>query len=279
MVTSRVNSGRRRFFAAALVPWLLQWLPAAQAQAQRSESRGGSYDEWFNAIRLDDTRRMEALLARGFDPNSIEPKLFDTGLILAIRQKSSRAIALLLSLDTVNIDAQSRNGDTALMIASYLSDTTTALTLIDQGAEINRSGWTALHYAAASGNVNIIRRLLDESAYIDAESPNGTTPLMMAARSGRRDALQLLLDEGADPTLRNERDMTAADFARASGNDELLELLGAAASRARLRFGWLPIPPDDDPNAPSPFPLPADVIEFPPDAGTMSPNKRGIFSN
>lgn len=212
------NPGRRRLLAAAVVPGFERML--VQLRPKMS-----SYDEWFGAIRMDDARRMEALLARGFDPNSIEPQLFDSSLIVAIRHKASNAIALLLSVESLQIDMQSRNGDTALMIAAWLGDAKTALALIDLGAEINRPGWAPLHYAAASGNLTIIRRLLDESAYIDAESPNGTTPLMMAARSGRRDALMLLLDEGADLQLKNERGLTAADFARAQGFDELARLL------------------------------------------------------
>ena len=212
------NPGRRRLLAAAVAPELERLLGPLRPKAS-------SYEDWFFSLKTDDVRRLEALLARGFDPNSIEPQLFDTSLIVAIRSKSSKAISLLLSLDNLDVDAQSRNGDTALMIASWLSDTTTALALIDRGAEINRPGWTALHYAAASGNVAIIRRLLEESAYIDAESPNGTTPLMMAARGGRRDALLLLSDEGADLLLRNHRGMTAADFARTHGFPELARLL------------------------------------------------------
>ena len=223
------NPGRRRLLAAAVVPELERML--VQLRPKTS-----SYDEWFNALRMDDVRRLESLLARGFDPNSIEPNLFDSSLIVAIRHKASNAIALLLSLGNLKIDMQSRNGDTALMIAAWLADTSTALALIELGAEINRPGWTALHYAAASGDLTIIRRLLEESAYIDAESPNGTTPLMMAARSGRRDALLLLLDEGADLQLKNERGLTASDFARAQGFDELARLLDerAAASGKAL---------------------------------------------
>jgi ankyrin repeat protein len=99
------------------------------------------------------------------------------------------------------------------------------LALINKGAEINRAGWTALHYAAASGSLPIIQRLLDESAFIDAESPNKTTPLMMAARSGQSAVVKLLLDEGADPTLKNEAEMSAADFARAQGFKELARFL------------------------------------------------------
>ncbi len=222
------NPARRRLLAAAVVPELARLLEPLRPKSS-------SYDDWFAALRTDDVRRMEALLERGFDPNSLEPQLFDTSLIVAIRHKSSNAIALLLSIDNLELDAQSRNGDTALMIASWLSDTKTALALIDRGAEINRPGWTALHYAAASGNVAIIRRLLEESAYIDAESPNGTTPLMMAARGGRREVVQLLLDEGADPLLKNERGLAASDFARANGFTDLARLLDervAASGRA-----------------------------------------------
>lgn len=186
-----------------------------------------SYDEWFNAIRLDDTRRVKALLDRGFDPAAIEPERYDSGLIVAVRHKSPKVFHLLLSTPGVDLDARSRNGDTALMIAALQSDTAMALALIDKGAQINRPGWAALHYAAASGSLAIIRRLLEESAFIDAESPNRTTPLMMAARAGHTEAVRLLIDEGADPTLRNELGLSAADFARAQGHDELARQLDA----------------------------------------------------
>ncbi len=208
------DHGRRRFMAAALVTEFGRlfepWLP------QR-----GSYDEWFHSIRLDDTRRIKGLLDRGFDPAAIEPERFDSGLIVALRHKSAKVFHLLLSTPGVDIDARSRNGDTALMIAALQSDTAAALALIDKGAQINRPGWTALHYAAASGNAAIIRRLLDEAAFIDAESPNRTTPLMMAARGGHAEAAMLLIDEGADIALKNELGLTAVDFARAQGHGEL----------------------------------------------------------
>lgn len=214
------DHGRRRFMAAALVTEFGRlfepWLPQRR-----------SYDEWFNAIRLDDTRRVKALLDRGFDPATIEPERYDSGLIVAVRHKSPKVFHLLLSTPGVDLDARSRNGDTALMIAALQSDTAMALALIDKGAQINRPGWTALHYAAASGSLAIIRRLLEESAFIDAESPNRTTPLMMAARAGHMEAVRLLLDEGADPALRNELGLHAADFARAQGHDELARQLDA----------------------------------------------------
>ena len=213
------NPGRRQMLAAVV-------LADADSLFQRLlQPKADSYREWFEAVRVDDVRRVQSLLARGFDPNSVEPERFDTALILSVRLKSSRVFSALLQGQDVNLNARSLNGDTALMIAAYQPDIPRALALIGKGAEINRVGWTALHYAAASGSIPIIQRLLDESAFIDAESPNKTTPLMMAARGGHSAVVKLLIDEGADPTLKNEAEMTAADFARAQGFKELARLL------------------------------------------------------
>ena len=243
MEDSVQNPGRRRLLAAAVAPELERFLRPLKPKTS-------SYEDWFNAIRVDDVRRVESLLARGFDPNSIEPELFDSGLILAIRHKATKVLAVLLSLDNLNVELLSRNGDTALMIAAWLSDAETAIALIDKGAQVNRPGWTALHYAAASGSLPIIRRLLEESAFIDTESPNGTTPLMMAARSGRRDAVLLLIDEGADLMLRNERGLTAADFARSHGHEELARLIderAVASGKMVPRAAQAPASGDDSP--------------------------------
>ncbi len=213
------NPGRRQMLAAVV-------LADADSLFQRLlQPKADSYREWFEAVRVDDVRRVQSLLARGFDPNSVEPERFDTALIMSVRLKSSRVFSALLQGEDVNLNARSLNGDTALMIAAYQPDIPRALALIGKGAEVNRVGWTALHYAAASGSIPIIQRLLDESAFIDAESPNKTTPLMMAARSGHSAVVRLLLDEGADPTLKNEAEMTAADFARAQGFKDLAGFL------------------------------------------------------
>jgi hypothetical protein len=90
-----------------------------------------------------------------------------------------------------------------------------------------------LHYAASGGHVDILQMLLDQSAYIDAESPNKTTPLMMAARYGSPESVQLLLDAGADPTLRNELGLTALDFAERGARPDAIRMLTAALGAAQ----------------------------------------------
>jgi ankyrin repeat protein len=184
---------------------------------------GGVYDDWFKAIKLDGDEHVRTLLRRGMDPNTVDEERGDTGLILAAREGSDKVFNVLLQTKGVNLDARSRNGDTALMLAAYRGNLAAVRALLDKGAEPNQTGWTALHYAATVGNNDIVALLLDRSAYIDAESPNQTTPIMMAARGGHILTVKLLLDEGADATLKNGAGMTAIDFAKAGEFKDIVE--------------------------------------------------------
>lgn len=198
-------------------------LGAAMLACLPSLAFAGAYEDFFLAVRNNREQAVKSLLARGLDPNLIEPERNDTGLILALREESMKVFEVLLNAEGIDIEAKSRNGDNALMIACYKGNKPAVEALVAKGAEVNRPGWTPLHYAAASGSDEIVRLLLDKSAYIDAESPNKTTPIMMAAREGHIYTVKLLLDEGADASLKNELGMTAIDFARSHGHLDIVE--------------------------------------------------------
>jgi len=172
-----------------------------------------AYVDFFRAVKIDNVRVVKSLLARGLDPNIIEPERGDTGMILALREDSMDVFEALLNAPDVDLEAKAGNGDNALMIASFKGNKPAVEALLAKGAEVNRPGWTPLHYAAANGHNEIVQMLLEKSAYIDAESPNKTTPIMMAARGGHIRTVKLLLDEGADASLKNELGMNAIDFA------------------------------------------------------------------
>ncbi len=219
---------RRRLLLAGLFPGLQRWFEPLQPKPD-------SYTAWFEAARMDDVKLCKDLLARGFDSNTIEPEKLDTALLIAVRQGAAKVTQLLLSTPGVNLDARSRNGDSPLMLAAFKKDLPTAQALIERGAEINRPGWTALHYAATAGSLPIVRLLLDHDAYIDAESPNKTTPLMMAARGGHRDVIDYLISQGADLDAKNELGLTAVDFARAQGHPALANFLEARMRESKTK--------------------------------------------
>ncbi|OWW21468.1 ankyrin repeat domain-containing protein [Noviherbaspirillum denitrificans] len=192
----------------------------------------GAYDDFFRAVKIDDARVVKTLLARGLDPNIIEHERGDTGLILALREESMDVVNVLVNAPNIDFEVKTRNGDTALMIACFKGFKPVVEAMLEKGAEVNRPGWTPLHYAAANGHIDIVRLLLDKSAYIDAESPNKTTPMMMAARGGHIYVVKLLLDEGADATLKNELGMSAIDFAANHNHKDIAEGLTSRLRKA-----------------------------------------------
>jgi ankyrin repeat protein len=124
------------------------------------------------------------------------------------------------------------------MMAALKGHTELARKLIERNADVNKTGWTPLHYAATNGQVAIMELLLENHAYIDAESPNGTTPLMMAAQYGTRDAVKLLLEAGADPNLKNQLGLSALDFAMRANRRDAAELISSSVRSAQPKGKW-----------------------------------------
>ena len=177
-----------------------------------SLSNAGSYDDFFSALTFDKPEIIQKLLARGFDPNTPSEKGVPA-LVFAIQSESPKSALVLAKNLQTQVNVQNQLGETPLMLAAINNQIELAAVLINRGADVNRPGWTPLHYAATRGHREMMRLLLDNDAYIDSEAANGTTPLMMAAYSAPPLAVKLLLEEGADPTLVNNGNATALDFA------------------------------------------------------------------
>ena len=191
-----------------------------------SSVQAQSYDQFFRAIEFDDAVTVQKLLKQGFDPNTPSTQL-QPALTLSLQKKSLKVAETLIAWRSIDVNQLNPNAETPLMMAAMLGQVRMAEQLIARGADVNKTGWTPLHYAATGGHVDMVRLLLEEHAYIDAESPNGTTPLMMAAYYGNPAVTKLLLEEGADPTLKNDKQLTAYDFAYAGPHKESLAYIEA----------------------------------------------------
>jgi len=197
---------KRRFLLAALA--LFATLPAAWATPEEDAV------DYFRAIPLDNVRAVKEVLARGLDPNLRQPGTGETGLILAMRYNANKTLDVLLAQPAINLELRAPNGNTALMMAAFNHNMRGVQTLVARGAQVNQTGWTALHYSAAAGDTEITDFLLEHHAYIDCESPSGMTPLMIAAREGKDEVVRQLLAAGADASVKDGGfHLTAAEFA------------------------------------------------------------------
>lgn len=197
----------------------------------------GSYEDFFTAIKRNNPSTVQNLLSRGFDPNTLNPQGIH-GLLLAIQEPSPKVVDVLLRWPKTNVEFRTVKDESPLMLASLRGQLDLARKLIERGADVNKPGWAPLHYAATNGHLEIMDLLLENHAYIDAESPNGTTPLMMAALYGTTPAVKLLLDAGADPTLRNQLGMTAVDFATKASRRDAAEMIAAVRRGQQPRGKW-----------------------------------------
>ena len=203
-----------------------------------SSVNAGSFEDFFSAIQRDDPQSLSALLRRGFDPNTLNAK-GQSGLFLALRDPSPRVVEVLLKAPNIKVETRTPQDESPLMMAAMRGELKLATELIAKDADVNKTGWTPLHYAASSTQgeqLAVAKLLLENAAYIDAASPNGSTPLMMAAMYGNTATLKLLLEEGADPTLKNQLGLTAVDFAQRADRKDMVELI-AAGIRARQPKG------------------------------------------
>lgn len=100
-------------------------------------------------------------------------------------------------------------------------------------------GRTALSHASESGDIEMMKLLIEEGALISARQysvvgsaggPNshhcsGITPLHWAARKGHTDAVNLLLQHGANPNARGTAGRAAIQEASAGNHIDVVRLL------------------------------------------------------
>jgi len=102
-----------------------------------------------------------------------------------------------------------------------------ALLLLNAGANVDikdRDGNTALIFASYNDHPEVVKFLLDAEADPNLQNKKLWTALMSAAWSNRKEIVRLLVNAGADKSIRNEEGNTALSLARMRqyGDIELL---------------------------------------------------------
>ncbi len=160
---------------------------ALAALAALAACREGPPTPLTRAARTGDTRQVQALLARGANPDEIDGA-----------------------------------GGTALMAAAREGHIDAMRILIKGGADVNRrdrrfTRWTPLVHAIHKRQDAAARLLLDSGAEVDAAMHGGATPLIFAAAYGETAIVEDLLSRGADPHHQTVDGVTALINAAGGG--------------------------------------------------------------
>ncbi|KAJ0417774.1 ankyrin repeat-containing domain protein [Aspergillus carlsbadensis] len=102
--------------------------------------------------------------------------------------------------------------------------------LLKYGADIHarhpRTGWSALHFAAAKGHWAVLERLLEVGADVNYAEPSmGHTPLLVAAGHGHAETVAVLLQRGARINHPNIFGRSALSIAAAIDDSDVVSTL------------------------------------------------------
>lgn len=154
-----------------------------------------------------------------------------TPLRLAVMGKDLPLIKVLLNAKA-EVNTRDAGGETPLMSAAQHGDVKLVKLLIDSGADPNlatsgkRRGTTPLHVAARYGHTAVALLLIERSAKLDAQNPDGVSPLMVAAWNGHAATALALIEKGAETkSILDIVGQTPLMYAARGGNAEIVEAM------------------------------------------------------
>src|SRR5438094_626938 len=175
-----------------------------------------------------------AVLLAGTVMAASETSLFD-----AVESGDHAAAMRLVTTKGANVNATSADGSTAIMYAAANDDLELVRALIKAGADVKlktQLGTSAITEAAIIGSAPIIDALLKAGADPNTKNPEGETPLMEVARSGKIEAARRLLDAGAAINAKEAwGEQSALMWAAAQSQAEMVKFLASRGADVNSR--------------------------------------------
>lgn len=186
---------------------------------------------------------VKLLLEKGADPSASDGDKL-TALMNAAENGSKETIqALVEATDKDYLNAFSKTGFNALIIASAHGHADAVAFLIEAGADMEAkhsiNEVTPLMYAAASGHVECLKVLIAKGADLKAKHSNGGTALLEAATGGEIEAIKILIEAGAEYNFKDDDGVTplmaVASQGHLASQSLILEQLKKAMTDAELK--------------------------------------------
>uniref|UniRef100_A0A3Q3G206 Ankyrin repeat and kinase domain containing 1 n=1 Tax=Labrus bergylta TaxID=56723 RepID=A0A3Q3G206_9LABR len=180
------------------------------------------------AVASGDAESVEHVLNLGAEVNSTTTRGY-TPLIVAVLKRLHDIISLLLDHGAAT-DLGDEDQWTALHFAAQSGDDRTVRLLLDKGAAAEareKAGWMPLHLACQNGHETVVRLLLSrlsEEAVNEREA-QGRTPLHLASAYRHLSIAKLLLSHGADPNATDDSLSTALHLAADEGQFRIVRQL------------------------------------------------------
>jgi uncharacterized protein len=160
------------------------------------------------AAHWNDLATAELLIRAGADANAANDFRM-TPLSQACTNGSARFVELLLKA-RANPDTPIATGETPLMTCARTGSADAVAMLLAQGADVNgkepTQNQTALMWAAAEQHPQVLQTLIAAHADLRAHTKRGFTALHFAARTGDLESTRILLDAGVDVNIRAQPD-------------------------------------------------------------------------
>jgi len=202
----------------------LLWLTLSAGLGLGSAAKAANTKDYWVYVANDNVAAVKELLVSGFDPNTRSPNQH-TGLIQATRDGAWQVFDALLAAPKINVNTANQYNETPLMYVALIGDLPRVKALIAKGAQVNKEGWTPLHYAAVKARADVAKVLLERGALPNELTPEGDTALILAVRADSVDTVQVLINGGADPSRSNLKAQDAIDVARSRGKEDLAKAL------------------------------------------------------
>lgn len=133
-----------------------------------------------------------------------------------------------LQKDDTLLNRPDERGFTSLMWAAAFGEIETVRYLLEMGADphiLAKERESALSLASTGGYSDIVTLLLNQKVDINIYDWNGGTPLLYAVRGNHVKCVEVLLERGADITMEADSGYTPMDLAVALGHKKVQQVI------------------------------------------------------
>lgn len=186
---------------------------------------------FFEEVKKRNIKGAKSAMAKGANPNYIDPETGFTSLIQAVRNRDFAMVDYIANLPGTNSDLcdEAKYRLPAISHAVQIGEAQIVKALVESGADVDcqsqgkNRGNTAMMISAWHGKIDILQYLYSQGACANQQDSNGFTALVKACIKQQVSCAKFLYPL-TDKKIRSFDGLTAKDYAMKFNNSELTNL-------------------------------------------------------